>query len=454
MALLLPSLALRGEEGVRVYQEELRVQMDQQDIVARDTGVDGGGWFNFAYYNFDDATARRNRTLDQFQFRAWASASVQGVHRAYIRGLCDWDEWSHGDNLNGGQGDHEDDQIIERAWYQYDLGQQIKNETGQASPFKFKVKVGREYETLGTGLALAMPMDMVEMQGGVGSLEAKALLGKSILHTTNIDNSAPVADHQDRCFYGGELAYVLDHHRPFVYFLDNEDHTDAWPSDPTQSFNYTSRYLGAGSTGNIVLPGLRYLTEFVGEWGRTYSDGVKDGSQDPICAWAYDGQLEYLFDMKMHPKISAEYMYGSGDADRSTSSTATLGGNRPGTTDNAFNGFGYRDTGLSFAPALSNIHIIDFGGGLYPLEHVSLFRKMEVGTKVFFYDKATGSGPISDSTASRSNSRLGWEWDAYCNWRITSDLTWTVRYGAFEPGDAFWDRTCRQFVFTGITLSF
>ena len=451
---LLTSLSLRAEEGARVYQEELRVQLDQQNLAARDTGIDGGGWFNFAYFNFDDGTAERNRTLRQFQFRAWASASVQGVHRAYIRGLFGWDDWNHGDNLGAGRGDDQDNQSLERAWYQFDLGQLMKNDSGQAPPFRFRVKVGREYETLGTGLALATPMDVVEMQGGVGNLDVKAIIGKSILHSDNIDNSSPVADHQSRCFYGGEVAYRLDHHRPFVFFLDNEDNTDAWPDDPLQSYNYTSRYLGAGSTGNVVLPNLRYQTEFVGEWGRTYSYGVKDGSQDHICAWAYDGLLEYLFQVKMHPKVSVQYLYGSGDADRAGSATSTLSGNLPGTTDRAFNGFGYRDTGLAFAPELSNIHIYNIGGGLYPLEHIAMFRKMEVGTKVFFYNKATGSGPISDTTASRNNQWLGWEWDAYCDWRITSDLSWTIRYGAFEPGEAFWDRTCRQFVYTGLTLSF
>ena len=94
------------------------------------------------------------------------------------------------------------------------------------------------------------------------------------------------------------------------------------------------------------------------------------------------------------------------------------------------------------------------GAGFRPLEHIDLFQKMELGTKALFFQKATESGPISDTTATDGSPWLGWEWDVYCNWRLTSDLAWTVRYGAFLPGEAFEDRSCRQFLCTGMTFSF
>ena len=84
------------------------------------------------------------------------------------------------------------------------------------------------------------------------------------------------------------------------------------------------------------------------------------------------------------------------------------------------------------------------------------FRKMEVGTKVFFYHKSRSSGAISDTTATDSARWVGWEWDVFCDWRITSDLAWTMRYGFFDPGNAFdrSDDTCRQFLYTGLVWSF
>ena len=62
----------------------------------------------------------------------------------------------------------------------------------------------------------------------------------------------------------------------------------------------------------------------------------------------------------------------------------------------------------------------------------------------------------SDTTATEDSSCLGWEWDLFCNWRITSDLAWTLRYGAFMPSGAYdsgYD-SCRQFLYTGVVLSF
>ncbi len=93
-------------------------------------------------------------------------------------------------------------------------------------------------------------------------------------------------------------------------------------------------------------------------------------------------------------------------------------------------------------------------GSFFPLEEIKWLKNFELGSRVFFYHKAKDSGPISDTAATRSSQNLGWEWDLYCNWAITSDLSWTLRYGAFQPGGAFEDRDCRQFLLTGITLSF
>ena len=49
----------------------------------------------------------------------------------------------------------------------------------------------------------------------------------------------------------------------------------------------------------------------------------------------------------------------------------------------------------------------------------------------------------------------GHEIDVYMNWRIASDLFWTIRYGVFFPGGAFTTtKSSRHFLFTGVTWSF
>ncbi len=424
---------------------------------ARQIGLEGGGWFSFALFKYDDPPSRRFRTLRQYQLRLWGSANIQGVHRFYVRGMLGWDDWNSGDNPDDptGSGSDYDYQEVERAWYQLDLGQLMKNQTGKTPPVGFRFKVGRAFTELGTALTLSMPLDLLQFEVTAGDLDFRTFLAMTIRDTRNIDDSNAVWDDNNRCMWGTEIKYTgFDRHRPFVYYLLQEDHINPDPDDSLQNYDYSTQYLGIGSEGTVLLPGLRYQTELVGEWGKTFSDGVTDNHQDNVYAMAYDLLLEYFFRVKTRPKVMAEYLWASGDSDRTRSATATVGGNVVNTTDHAFNAFGFRDTGIAFSPRVSNLHMYMVGGSFFPLEHMKLFKKLEVGTKVFFYHKAA-DGAISDTSGSVNNSRwLGWEWDVYCNWRITSDLAWTIRYGAFCPGAAFEIDDLRNFLYTAVTFSF
>ncbi len=446
----------QARAGRDIYQEQLRVRLDQQLPEAREMGFDAGGWFSLAYFNYDDPSTPGGsvRTMRQYEVHPWARVNIRGVHRFYIRGLFGFDDWNRGDNP--AQRGDEDHQRLERAWYQFDLGKMLQNETGRAPPVGFRAKVGRAFATIGTALVLSMPLDLIQLDLTTRDWEFMTLVGHSVPYTRNIDTSDRVAGRQDRWFFGTQATYMgLDRHRPFVYFLNNQDDTRPEPFHPTQSYEYTSRYLGGGSEGTILSPNLRYQAELVAEWGQTYSEGVTAG-RDHIRAMALDVLLEYLFQVRTKPKVWVEYMYGSGDQNRRASSTATIGGNRPNSTDNAFNAFGFRDTGIALAPRISNIHIYTAGASFFPLEKIELFKKMEIGTKVFFYQKARGEGPISDTRAGGAAHWLGWEWDVYCDWRLTSDLAWTTRFGAFMPGSAYdgGDKTCQQFLYTGLIFSF
>lgn len=445
--------AAQPEGGRRIYDEQLRVKLDQQATQARRIGVDAGGWLNVALFHYDDASARTERVLRQYQLRGWGSVNYKGIHRAYFRGLLGYDDWNSGLNPSEPHGDQFSGFETERAWYQFNLGRMLRDQTGEDSPIGFKVKVGREFVEIGTGFVMSMPLDMVRFDVSARNWRLMAMLGKTIHDSRNIDDSDAVSDHQRRCFWGGQLTYTgFDQHRPFAYFLENQDKTKPDPFDSSQAYDYSSRYVGIGSEGTIGLPNLRYRAEAVGEFGRTYSDGATVG-RDRICAMATDALIEYLFDIPTKPRLNFEHIWASGDDDRQLSSSATVGGNLRDTTDHAFNAFGFRDTGLAFSPRISNLHMYALGASFNPLEQHRLFEKLEVGTKVFFYHKSS-SGPMSDTTVSNDTRWLGWEWDVYCNWRLTSDLTWTIRYGAFMPGGAFDDNSCRQFLLTSINFSF
>ncbi len=415
--------------------------------------MQAGGWFNFALFDYTDPEDRRRRTQRLFTLRGWASLNVQGVHQAYFRGLLGWEDWNSGDNPKL-RGDEDIDPVVERAWYQLDLAQLHRNRTGREPPVALKIKVGRAYTQIGTALTLSVPMDMIQFDVSTGAWDVMALLGRTVSRTPNIDPSEPVATRLRRSIWGVEVAYNgLARHRPFVYFLSNSDDPKPRPRDPNQSFGYDSHYVGLGSTGSVLDPNLHYQCELVGEWGKTYSDGVTAG-RDPIQAFAADFLVEYYFRRPGRPRVQAEYLFASGDSDRRVSATSTIGGNRAGTVDHAFNAFGFRDTGLAFAPRISNLQMFMVGGSFFPFENHRWFRKMEVGTKAFFYQKAKSGGPISVISAGKDSRYLGMEWDVFCDWRITSDVAFTIRYGAFGPGGAFSDQSCVQFFYTGVTFSF
>jgi len=454
LAACLASPASGQQDGGRsLYEEQLRVRMDRQRPSAREVDLGLGGWLSASFFNFDDDAARRERVLRQLEIHPWARLRFQRVHNFYVRGLVGWDDWNSGDNPTPGRGDQDTDATLERAWYELDLAEAYRNRTGQEPGTWLKFKVGRDFAQIGTALVLSTPLDMVRVVAATGDWQGMAFLGKTRRHSRNIDDSSAVANRQERCLWGAQLTYTgATSHRPFVYYMGNKDNTDPVVRDPNQSYVYDSQYVGLGSHGTLWQD-LRYRAELVGEWGNTYSDGAVSG-RDRTCATGADLMVEYLMRAPTRPKFMFEYLFGSGDEDHRDSATTTVGGNRRGTSNRAFNAFGFRDTGVAFAPRMANLHINAAGASFFPLESIRRFRRFEVGTKVFCYNKVVSAGAISDPVATRSSHWVGWEPDLYCNWRLTSDLSWTVRYGAFFPGSAFSEGSCRQYLFTGIIFSF
>jgi hypothetical protein len=131
-----------------------------------------------------------------------------------------------------------------------------------------------------------------------------------------------------------------------------------------------------------------------------------------------------------------------------------VGGNRGDFTDSGFNAFGWRDTGLAFAPILSNIHMWRGGGAFFAYEDERRASRLELGSDAYLFWKNRRAGAVSDPTADIQSGYLGWEIDVYANWEITHDLACTARYGVFFPGKAFSDRTTRTFFLVGMTWSF
>jgi hypothetical protein len=438
----------------RQFEETQRLELDRKLPAQQKVLLDWGGWYSSNIFLFDDST--KDRTLRRQDFRLWGSMNAdQGIHQMYVRMKLAYDDFNHGTGFDGDEDDLEGPNL-ERGWYQLDLAKFLRKKGGVDVPFDFTVKIGREYAMFGTGYALSMPLDMIQMTGGFGNLKIDGLLGRTIHSWDNLDSSRPHAGRSERYFYGVQARYTgFQKHQPFVYYLwQNDVQDDGNPIFQFQQWQYDSEYLGLGSTGELAK-NLRYSGEVVYQRGKSYGDGAFL-SRDDVCAFGWDYELDYFMPVKTSPKFSLEYMFASGDPDRLFSPTDAMGGNRSGTRDHGFNAFGYRNTGMALAPDLSNIHIWRAGASFMPLEkHRSeLLRKIEMGTDWFLYNKNRSQAAISDPLADEQSGFVGWEMDYYVNWRFTNDLVWTARYGAFFPGKSYSDYDVKTFFLTGITWSF
>lgn len=414
--------------------------------------VDYGGWFNSYFFLFDDGI-ESSRTLRQNEVRVWASLTAdRGIHNGYIRVRTTYFDWNHGDSYTP----NEDDLYgpnLERGWYEFDLAKALRLYEQSQTSMELKVKGGRDLIMIGTGYAIDLPLDHIRVQGEWMNFETTFIYGRTPSSTPNIDRSRPVQDHSDRDFFIVEHRYKgWDRHEPFAYVAVQRDHTSEDPPDYLQNFEYDSQYVGWGSTGELI-DNLRYGTEWVLERGTSYGDKMYLHT-DEIKAWAFDHRLDYFIRHKTKPVISGEYMFASGDPNRLGSPTNAEGGNTGDNVDNSFVGFGFRDTGISFAPSLSNLHAWRLGGTFRPLPDIEFTKDLELGTDFFLYWKNHRDAAVSDSTADLQSGYLGWEVDHYANYRIFSDLSWTVRFGTFFPGSAFSDQTTRTFFLTGVTWSF
>lgn len=435
----------------RETQEDLRRELDEQLPATQDIDFDFGGSYSFHLFIYDDGI-NSSRTFRRNDLRLWTRLAFdKGAHTIYARTRLSFLDFNTGDSFNGRDNDWEGPNL-ERGYYQFDLRNAMRAYSGRHVDYNLTLKIGRDLASFGTGYVLSTPLDQVWVRGEHHDVAITGLIGRTVGSSYDLDSLRTVKRTR-RAFFGVEVRYLgFERHEPFAYVLWQRDHNHDAFQTPLQEFDYDSFYVGLGAEGELTT-NLRYSTEWVYESGHSYGNR-RFLHKDVIRAWAFDAELEYLFDTKGHPRASLEYMFASGDEDRLGSPTNAIGGNRYDRTDRGFNGFGWRDTGLSFAPTLSNIHIWRAGASFFPFEDSKLFRRLELGTDWFLYYKNHHTAAVSDFTADQASGYLGWEMDYFANWDITPDLAWTTRYGVFFPGRAFSDQTTRTFFLVGMTWRF
>ncbi len=424
--------------------------------------IDYGGYVTFNYLSLDDPQSD-NHVLRQYDLVGYARIQLDGANDFFLRGRTGYRDFNKNDSFDG-LGDEPIDADLDRAFYRFNLNAAHTAYGGQASDFNLIVKAGRDLAYWANGLVLAQVLDGVTVELPNPYVDVELLGGVTITRTVDFDPSRPAFDHNTRRgFFGAMLSKQIGSHRPFVYGLIQRDyntHDELTTGAITTRFDYNSYYLGLGSTGQLS-DRLHYGVEAAYEFGDTLSNSFEitqgalvpvEQTRDNIRAWAMDARLDYLMQDLHSSRFSGEVILASGDPDRGSTSS-TFNGNQPGTDDGAFNAFGLLNTGLAFAPSISNIMALRLGASTFPLGGSGSFRRLQVGADFFVYGKLRSSAPIDETT--KDEQFLGVEPDVYLNWQVVSDVTLALRYGAFFPNSsAFVDDDVRQFIYAGVTFAF
>jgi hypothetical protein len=461
--------AARGQDSLQRFERQLEqirrdttLQINPAVPVDQRLLLDYGGYLSFGYLSVDD-NRNDNHILRQYELIGYARANLDGANEVFIRARAGYRDFNDKDSFDG-RGDELIDPDLDRAYYRFDLSKYNAAYKGQsAGDFNFVFQAGRDLVYWANGLTLSVPLDGVIADLTFGKVTLQLIAGVTPTRTVDFDQTRPAFDYNTRRgFYGGMVSAQLGIHRPYAYALLQRDYNDEDSrliDGKLVRFQYDSFYLGAGSTGALT-DRLAYGAELVFEGGQTKSSNFAeiDGqtvsvpqTKDNIRAWAADLRMDYVFPGPRRTRIVAEGIFASGDPDRTTTS-GTVGGNRSGTDDHAFNSLGLINTGLAFAPQVSNLMAFRLGASFFPAPDTSAFQRMQIGTDFFVFSKMRENAPINEPTS--DDRYLGVEPDVFMNWQITNDVSLALRYGVFFPGSAIIDDRARQFFYAGITYAF
>lgn len=449
----------RLERALRQADPTYRVRADAGLSVLERTELEYGGTFSTTALWLEDSDAN-SRRLFQYDTQLYVRASYEGAHTVYGRARFAYRDFSPGDSFDE-RGDGWDEPFLDRYWYEFDLNRAVWASSGTRLDGTLNVRAGRQFVDWGAGIVLSEVLYAVRPRIEVGPITLEALAGVTA-GSSVVDFDASRSEYNrdtDRGYFGGRVsgrtAWGLE---LYGYALRMEDYNDdvlsrePIPGVPEVDFNYDATYFGVGASVPIGADVLG-LAEVVYQTGENRSDPLR-GPQEPtdVRAVGARGQLVWLLRDDRGTRVELETLVFSGDSDRLTTSD-TVGGNLAGTTDNAFNGLGFANTGLAFAPSLSNLVSLRSGFGTFPFRNDPTFGPLQLGADGFLFMKYDEAAPIDEPTG--GDTLLGSEIDLYANYRITSDLALTARYGMFFPGPAITgNEDPRYFVLLGVTLSF
>jgi hypothetical protein len=457
------SSADRFERQLQQIQQQTRQRINPDVPAGQRAMVDYGAFLSTNFLAIDDEQ-QDTHLLFEPDLYGYFRLNLDGAHEFFLRARASYRDF-YQDNSFDERGDTKE-ALVEQAYYRFDLGRYLAGK-GKPTANSFSVTAGRQFVLWANGLVLGQYLDGIAADFSFGKLEFSALGGVTVPQMTiDFDTSRrSFNDHTDRGFFGGMAAMQLGAHRPFVYGLiqrdfNSDDPVEIGPGISTD-FEYNSWYIGAGANGSLGSH-LVYATELAYEGGRALSNSFTvtsegaampvDQDKEDVSAAAADFRLDYVLGDPNRSRFTFETILATGATDRFSSTSDTFGGIEPGSTDHAFNALGMLDSGLAFAPQVSNLTLFRFGASTFPFTSRGL-KRLQAGADFYVFGKFNSHAPIYELTS--DDWFLGVEPEVFLNWQITSDVTLALRYAVFFPGTAIvQDEHPRNFFFAGLTFSF
>jgi hypothetical protein len=455
----------RFERRLEQIQRDVRERAAPATSIDQRVLIDYGAFVTFDFLAVDDPD-QRTHILRQYDLVGYGRLNLDGAHELFARVRTSYRDFNSGDSFTG-QGDDWVEPTLDRGHYRFDLRRAAAAYGGPAVDFDLVAQGGRQLVVWANGLVLNEELDGVIARIGNDLLSIDFVAAVTRPSIADFDTSRPgFLGDTHRGFFGGMLTARVGTHRPFLYFLAQRDYNDDSDTlvtgDVVTEFQYDSYYIGAGASG-ALSDNLLYSAELAFEGGKGLSNSFElaadrttgtpiSQTKEYINAFAANVRLDYLVNDPNRSRLAGEVILATGDDDRLHTSN-TFGGNAPDTDDKSFNAFGLLNTGLAFAPDVSNLAMLRLGASTFPFPDGVAFREFQVGLDVFVFNKFDADAPVDEFT--RNHHYLGMETDLYINWQITSDLAASLRYGVFFPGAGIdTDHDERHFLFTGVTYAF
>jgi hypothetical protein len=466
--------SIQEAQKVRIQRLQLEAQrvFDLRRTMAQRYLWDWGGSETFTFSTYDDpvlindtSVRHKRRTVKSNTFNLWGSLNLDDIHNFYVRFKGYHNDYNQGDQYRSteNQFSWNLEEGFDEGTYAINIDKAVEKYFKYSMPLQLRLTAGRFSTSLGSQLAYTKKTNGVQLDGQSKWVGFKVFGARNLIDEENVDFSVPGFRSSKRYFFGAEASYKgFKKHVPYLFALIQEDHSGESIEDPNQDYDYNSRYYGIGSRGQITNS-LYYSIEGIMEDGKSNpEDATTTNDRDetvtlnpgppdtePIDAWALAASIHYSFNVVTHPNLSAGYAFGTGDSDRSAKVVTTTPGNKEGTTDRNFLNFGYIDTGLNLAPRLSNLQMIKFGLSLTPLEFVKK-KNVRLDANFFLFRKDKKEAEISDNRAVIGRRKIGEEIDISVVWNVFSDLSVSVDYGRFYPGDAYYYKEDRDNI--GLTI--